>query len=81
MLLTAAGLLPVLIAAIPEPSPYPNPQAVAPRQPVITPSVVEYYPTRTNKHKRNIFSDIESGKHDSNNSNGCISTLTNAFVA
>ena len=50
-----------LIAASPTPSPIPHANAVAPRNPVVTPSPVEYYPTRTYHQKRNIFSEIESG--------------------
>lgn len=50
-----------VIAASPTPSPYPNANAVAPQEPIITPSLVEYHPTRTYHHKRDIFSDIESG--------------------
>lgn len=64
-LLLPAALLSVLTAASPAPTPLASPEskpnAIAPRDPQITPSVVQYHPTRTNKYRRNIISDLESG--------------------
>ncbi|KAK5169063.1 uncharacterized protein LTR77_006372 [Saxophila tyrrhenica] len=65
-LLLPAALLSVLAAATPAPSPYPdpNPDPISPRHPEITPSAVEYHPTRTYRHRRDlgdVFSDVESG--------------------
>jgi hypothetical protein len=64
-LLLPAALLSVLTAASPAPTPNPNPEskpnAVVPRDPQITPSVVQYHPTRTYRYRRDIFSDFESG--------------------
>jgi hypothetical protein len=57
LLLPAA--LSVLVIASPAPSPRPQPDAVAPRAPVITPSQVEYHPSRTWKSRRDILSNIE----------------------
>ena len=58
-LLLPASLF-TLVLAIATPSPYPNPNAVVPREPVITPSSVESIPTRTYNHKRDIFDSVES---------------------
>jgi hypothetical protein len=57
LLLPAA--LSLLVVASPAPSPRPQPNAVAPREPVITPSQVEYHPSRTWKSRRDILSDID----------------------
>ena len=63
-LLLPAALLSALVSASPAPSPYPDadavPDAIAPRQPVITPSIVKYHPSRTIHHKRDLFSNFES---------------------
>jgi hypothetical protein len=63
--LLPTALLFVLAAASPAPTANPNrdsrPNAVVPRDPQITPSVVEYHPTRTYRHRRDIISDFESG--------------------
>ena len=64
-LLLPAALLSVLTAASPAPTPYAKPDAVpnavVPRDPLITPSVVQYHPTRTYRYRRDIISDLESG--------------------
>ena len=46
----------MLAAASPAPTPKADP--VGPREPVITPSVVEREATRTYKHRRDILSDL-----------------------
>ncbi len=78
-LLLPAALLSVLAAASPAPTANPaaNPERVLPRQPEITPSVVQYYPDRTVRHKRDIFSDFKSDV------NGILSELGNvpSYVA
>ena len=60
-LLLPAALLSVLTAASPAPTPRSNPNAIVPRDAQITPSVVQYHPTRTQNYRRNIISDLESG--------------------
>lgn len=63
-LVLPAALLSTLAAASPAPTPYAKPDskpnAVVPRDPQITPSLVQYYPTRTYRYRRDIFSDFES---------------------
>jgi hypothetical protein len=58
--------LPVSLAAltVAAPGAIPAPNAVAPRDPLITPSLVEYNPSRTVKFPRNIISDAK-GQFDS----------------
>jgi len=48
-----------LVAAIPTPSPQPDAHPVAPQAAVITPSAVEYHPSRTWKSRRDILSDVD----------------------
>jgi hypothetical protein len=60
-LLLPAALLSVLTAASPAPTPISNPNAIVPRDAQITPSVVQYHPTRTLRYRRDIISDLESG--------------------
>lgn len=50
-----------LVIATPSPSVYSNANVAFPQKPVITASPVENLPTRTSKHKRDLFSSIESG--------------------
>lgn len=57
LLLPAA--LCVLVVATPAPSPLPNPNPIVPRAPVITPSAVQYHPSRTWKNRRDILSDVD----------------------
>lgn len=64
-LLLPAALLSVLATASPAPTPYSKPgarpNAVGPRDPLITPSVVQYHPTRTYRlGRRDIFSEFAS---------------------
>lgn len=63
MLMLPASLA-ALVAAAPAPNPIPQPNAVAPRDPLITPSLVEYNPSRTINFPRNIISDAK-GHFDS----------------
>jgi hypothetical protein len=49
----------LLVAATPAPSPRPQPDAVRPRDAMITPSKVDYQPSRTWKKARDIISDIK----------------------
>ncbi|KAK3709966.1 hypothetical protein LTR37_010585 [Vermiconidia calcicola] len=60
-LLLPAALLCTLIQATPAPTAHPDsntPSLVSPRDPVITPSVVQDHATRTYKHRRDIFDDF-----------------------
>lgn len=51
--------LSALVAATPAPKPRPNANPVAPRDPLITPSTVEYSPSKTWKRPRDILSDLD----------------------
>ena len=62
-LLLPPALLSALVAATSAAYPQPGSpaDAVGPRDPAVTPSIVQDHPTRTLKHRRNIFDDVESG--------------------
>lgn len=53
-----------LVAAAPAPTAVPEPDAVSPRDPLVTPSLVEYNPSRTVNFPRNLISDAK-GQFDS----------------
>lgn len=61
-----------LAAANPVPTPFPDPNAVAPRDAAVTPSFVEHVPTRAFRHKRDIGSDISSLESDATNAVGSV---------
>ncbi len=51
--------LSLLVAASPAPGPRPDANPVAPREPLITASPVQYHPSRTLKYRRDILSSVE----------------------
>ncbi|KAK3724474.1 hypothetical protein LTR37_001098 [Vermiconidia calcicola] len=60
-LLLPAALLCTLVQATPAPTAQPDshaPSLISPKDPLITPSAVEYHATRTYKHRRDIFDDF-----------------------